>query len=179
MNELQGIYDALRDQDPGEGFKTVIIDSLTEIQKFSMNDIMRQVVAEDSDRDPDMPSMREYGKNLEQTRRLVRAFRDLPLHTIFTALEDYDKDDVSKKNNFMPLLTGKAQKEVPAFFDIVLHMRVYPDPENEGGHLRLLQSQTTDKVRAKDRTGRLPSVLGQMETPTMQHIWNLALQPRN
>ena len=174
MQQLQDVYDALRTGDTG--YKTVIIDSLTEAQKFSMNDIMKGVVAENDDRDPDIPSMREYGKNLEQTRRLVRAFRDLPMNTIITALEDYTKDEVTKKTNFMPLLTGKAQKEIPAFFDLVLRMYVAPDPHNEGETLRLLQSKTTEKVVAKDRSGSMPAVIGNIETPTMSQIYDIALK---
>jgi hypothetical protein len=174
MAELQMVYNELRGG--GTGYKTVIIDSLTEAQKFSMNDIMKGVVAADEDRDPDIPSMREYGKNLEQTRRLVRAFRDLPLHTIMTCLEDYSKDEITKKTNFMPLLTGKAQKEIPAFFDFVLRLYVVPDPDNEGEILRLIQSRATEKVQAKDRSGRMPPVLGKLEVPTMTDIYDIALQ---
>lgn len=175
IHEFQAAYDWLRSEGAGE-YKTVILDSLTEIQNFMMTGTMKQVHAEDPDRDPDIPGWPEYRKNLEQVRRLVRAFRDLPCHTIMTALEDYDKDETTRKTAFMPLMTGKAQKEIPAFFDLLLRMYVAPDTENEGEVLRLLQSRATEKVKAKDRSGRMPSVLGQLEAPTMAHIYEIALK---
>jgi len=173
MQQMQDVYDALRSGHTG--YRTFILDSLTEVQKFSMNQIMIKVKEEDPERDIEVPSMREYLKNLEQVRMLVRAFRDLPVHAIFTALEDWDKDEQSKKHNFMPLLTGKSQKEVPGFFDIVARMWVIDDPDREGEQLRLLQTVSTTKVRAKDRTGKLPAILGEVEPPTMELIYKLAL----
>src|SRR5262245_16845975 len=57
MADMNNVFMALRQ---GEGgYKTVVLDSLTEIQKFSMNDIMRNLVKQEPDRDPDIPSVRE------------------------------------------------------------------------------------------------------------------------
>jgi hypothetical protein len=166
MHEMQRVYDALR-RGKTE-YKTVIIDSLTEVQKFSMNRIMLQVVEEDEDRDPDVPSLREWGKNLEQTRRFVRGFRDLPINTIFTALAVQDKDQKTGKTMTKPGLTGKASNEVAAFLDIVVYMYT---KEVDEELTRLLLTQGTDKIIAKDRTGKLPTLL---QNPTMKDIYDLA-----
>lgn len=166
MAELQRVYSALY---KGEtDYKTVVVDSLTELQKFSMGDIMRAVVEEDPDRDPDVPSLREWGKNLEQTRRFVRAFRDLPLNTFFTALANEHQDNKTGKRTIRPGLTGKAAVEVAGFLDIVSYMYV---KEVDGELTRLLLTQQTDKITAKDRSGRLPMLL---ENPTMSDIYALA-----
>jgi hypothetical protein len=74
--EMQAVYDELLRGK--HGYSTVILDSLTEIQKFNMYNIMQDLIADKNDRDEDVPSMREWGKNLEQMRKFVRAFRDLP-----------------------------------------------------------------------------------------------------
>ena len=147
-------------------YSTVVLDSVTEMQKFSMNDIMRKVLEEYPDRDPEVPSVREWGKNIEQIRRLVRAFRDLPMNTIITALAATDKDAMTGKIVTRPSLSGKLAMEVGGFVDIV----GYQYTKMVDGELtRLLLTSGTDKEVAKDRTDSLPAVL---ENPTMQTIYN-------
>lgn len=74
-------------------YKTVVIDSLTELQKVDMVGIMREVTMKRPDLDPDVPSMREWGKSQEHIRKIVRAFRDLPCNTLFTAHTNPDRDN--------------------------------------------------------------------------------------
>ena len=71
--EMQNVYNVL--YEGNHEYKTVVLDSLTEIQKFNMYTIMESVVQKRPDLDPDVPSMREWGKNLEQLRKMVRGFR--------------------------------------------------------------------------------------------------------
>jgi hypothetical protein len=167
---MQSVYSELYDMK--HGYKTVVLDSLSEIQKFSMYNIMRGVVRENPDRDPDIPGMREWGKNIEQIRRLVRGFRDLPMHSIFTALARYDKDERTGIVKTSPALSGKLTGEVGGFVDIVLFM--YRKIVNEA-ITRLALSSMTDKQIAKDRSDRLPTVL---ENPTMQDIFDYAFGKR-
>jgi hypothetical protein len=125
---------------------------------------MRAVWEADNDRDPDIPSVREWGKNIEQTRRLIRGLRDLPINTIFTALAIEDKDEITGQRNMRPYLSGKLAGEVAGFLDIVVYMykrQVGDDFE------RLILTQATDRVTAKDRTTRLPQV---MQSPTMAQL---------
>lgn len=158
-DDMQKVYDALYRGD--HDYKTVILDSLTEIQKFSMYNIMKGLMSSDPDRDPDVPGMREWGKNIEQMRRLVRAFRDLPMHTIFTALVAMDKDAKTGVMQSRPSLSGKLSGEVAGFVDIVafLYTKV-----SDTQVRRLLLTAATDRQIAKDRSGRLPQVI---ENPTM------------
>jgi hypothetical protein len=153
----------------GHGFKTVILDSLTEIQKFNMDEIMRKLIDKNEDRDLDVPSLREWGKNLEQTRRFVRAFRDLPLNVIFTALVREDKDRMQRPVN-LPSLSGKMAGEVAAFLDIVLY---YSMKEQDGKQVRVLQSAATESTIAKDRSGLLPPV---MVEPDMEMLYDLIVR---
>jgi ATP-dependent Clp protease ATP-binding subunit ClpA len=169
--EMQGLYDALFAG--GHGFSTVIVDSLTEIQKFNMSEIMRTLVDKNEERDLDVPSLREWGKNLEQTRRFVRAFRDLPLNVIFTALEREDKDRMNRPVK-LPSLSGKMSNEVAAFLDIVLYYNVKEVHGTEGvKQLRVLQSQATESTIAKDRSGLLPPV---MTDPNMEQLYDIIVR---
>lgn len=163
-DDMQLVYDGLR---KGEGgYRTVMLDSLTEIQKFSMYGIMKQLIADPktSDRDPDVPGMREWGKNTEQTRKLIRAFRDLPINTIFTALTMAEKDNKTGTILHKPSLSGKLSNEAAAFLDIVVYMYIKVIDDRQE---RLLLTTGTETQVAKDRTDRLPVVV---EQPTMQKI---------
>jgi hypothetical protein len=165
---MQRVYDGLY---KGEhDYQTVVLDSLTEIQKFSMYNIMRDVLKEHPDRDPEVPSIREWGKNIEQIRKLVRAFRDLPMNTIFTALATTDKDNKTGQVTTRPSLSGKLAMEVGGFVDIMLYMNT---KVVDGELLRLVQSVGTDSVIAKDRSDNLPSIV---ENPDMQELYNLVFK---
>jgi hypothetical protein len=169
-DEMQALYNELHAA--RHKYKTVIIDSLTEVQKFSMYEIMREVVEDNPERDPDIAGMREWGKNIEQMRKFVRAFRDLPINTVFTALMREDKDNrgqVIKK----PSLSGKLASEVAAFLDIVLFYYVKTIKQgDEVVRQRLMLTSATDTTVAKDRTGKLELVL---ESPMMSDIYSAVI----
>ena len=165
--EFAELYNGLLAED--HGYRTVVLDSLTEIQKFHMYNVMQNVVIKDSERDPDVPSMREWAKNIEVMRKTVRGFRDLPMHTVFTALAKADKDGSSGKIVTKPYMSGKLANEVAGFVDIVgfLYTKV------SGGDIqRNILFAATDRQVAKDRTDSLPSVL---ESPTMEAIFGHVL----
>lgn len=164
--EMQRVYDALFQG--GHGYNTVVLDSLTEIQKFSMYNIMNELIMSHPERDEEVPSMREWGKNLEQIRRMVRGFRDLEMHTIFTALAAEDKNQKTGLTTVRPSLSGKMAGEVAAFLDVVVYQYVKQQGDGEDmQYIRYLLTQKTDTHVAKDRTGKLPQVI---EQPTMAQI---------
>lgn len=169
--QMQELYNALY---LGEHpYRTIVLDSLTEIQKFNMYGIMHDLAQKRPDLDPDIPGMREWGKNLEQLRRFVRGFRDLPMHTIFTALNRTDKDTKTGITTMKPSLSGKLADEVAAFLDVVVYYYVKQIGDGtEAEFKRLLLTQKTDAQVAKDRSGRLPMVI---ENPTMSLIHELML----
>lgn len=165
--ELVRVYEAL--ESGSTEYKTVGIDSLSEAQKLSMEYIMTAAVKEDRDIDRDVPQMRHWGKNLEQTRRLVRGFRDLPMHCIFTSLASIDKDNRGR-TTYRPMLTGKLAGEIPGFVDIVMYMYI----KEHGDQLkRLLVTRKTDAILAKDRSNKLPPIVELDDgTPGMKAIFD-------
>lgn len=163
--DMQSVYEELRDVD--HGYNTIIIDSLTEAQKMSMDQVMRKLVEQHEERDVDVPGIREWNINIEQTRKFVRAFRDLPINTIFTALNRIDKNQQTGHQKTKPALSGKVSDEVAAFLDIVGYMYL---KEVDGVQQRMLLCSATQANVAKDRTGTLPQVIQQ---PTMTEIWKL------
>lgn len=168
-DEMQAVYDELHRGKTG--YQTVILDSLTEIQKFNMYSIMEELVADKPEREIDVPSMREWGRNLEQMRRFVRAFRDLPMNTVFTALKKEDKNEKTGMVTTLPSLSGKLAGEVAAFLDIVVYYYMKTVTEDDKKvDKRILLTSKTETIIAKDRTGMLPQVLVE---PTMKDIFDL------
>jgi hypothetical protein len=99
---------------------------------------------------------------------MVRGFRDLPMHTIFTSLVKSDKDARTGITTMKPSLSGKLGDEIAAFLDVVVYYYVKQIGDGTDAEFkRLLLTQKTDAQVAKDRTGRLPMII---ESPTMSEI---------
>lgn len=163
--EMQMVYDELFAGT--HDFTTIIVDSLTEVQKMSMDGIMRKLVEEFEDRSAEVPGLREWNINLEQTRKFVRAFRDLPMNTIFTALVKADKNPRTGAMKRKPSLSGKLGDEVSGFLDIVSYLYA---KEIDGVNKRFLLCGQTEDTVAKDRSNKLPLTI---EEPTMSTIWQI------
>ena len=164
-NEMAVIHRELK-EDAGRTYKTVCVDSLTELQRLDVSEIMRAVVALDSDRDPDVPSPREWQKTLSHMRKICRAYKDLEVNVIFTALA-VRKQDEDGAVSIKPSMQGKALDEIPAFFDVV----AYLDTIIEKDHIerRLITAQHP-KYRAKDRLG-VSGGHGVVVDPTVPKLW--------
>lgn len=164
-DDMDRIYNEL--YRTNHGFNTVIVDSLTEIQKMSMERIMNRQYADDEDDSPqdNMPQMREWNINIEQTRKFVRRFRDLPVNTVFTALEKQEKNMRTGATKRKPSLSGKVADEVAAFLDIVAY---YYLKEDGGENKRILLTGQTEDTVAKDRSGTLEMMIVE---PSMEKIY--------
>ena len=169
--QMQAVYDALFSGQ--HDFTTVVVDSLTEVQKMSMDTVMLKLIEQNEERDADVPGIREWNINIEQTRKFVRAFRDLPMHTIFTSLVQTDKNARTGALKRKPSLSGKVKDEVAGFLDVVVYL--YLKEINQENRRVLLCGQTEDTV-AKDRSNTLPQIV---ENPTMSSIWSFLQNREN
>lgn len=169
MDQIVQVHDQL-EADKSHYYKTVVIDSLTELQKLDMRTVMKEQYNKKPDStDIDVPSQREWGKNGERVRRIVRAYRDLPMNTIMTALAASEKDEGTGVVSMYPMLPGKMRAEVPGYFDIVGYLAAVEE-RNGDITVRKLQLAKTRRIVAKDRT----SALGQLlEEPTIPMMWEL------
>lgn len=162
--DMQNVYDELFKAQ--HDYNTIIIDSLTEVQKMSMDQVMVNLIMQHEERDPDVPGIREWNINIEQTRKFVRAFRDLPVTTIFTALAKTDKNQFTGSSRTKPSLSGKVADEVAGFLDIVVYLYT---KEVDQEQRRILLCGATQQNVAKDRTDRLDQTI---IDPSMTVIWN-------
>jgi hypothetical protein len=154
-------------------YKTVVLDSISELQEFGMDEIMFRAIKKAEDegdvRDPDLPSIGEHGKSANRMRKVIRRFRDLPMNTIYTALERVDIDP--KRRKFIkPQVSPKLSGQLAGFLDIVLYLY---KKEVDGEIKRVILSSATDEVTAKDRTNRLPETI---VDPTMSVIYDYAMR---
>ena len=178
--QLEMIYNTLAKQcyngvEPGEfAPRTVILDTLTELQKMNMSQIMAELIASNPDGnwDPDIPQIKQWGKNIEQIRKWVRRYRDLPLNVIMTAHEQEDKDNMTGLIMHKPQLSGKLSNEIAGLFDVVGYLYVKSEPVSENSQetkvVRKLLTGALDGFTAKDRSGNLPHV---MVDPTMKEVY--------
>lgn len=151
-------------------YQTVIIDSLTEIQKYCMYQLLGiQVGAQALDLEPDSPQFAEWGKSSEMIRLLVRTFRDLDMHVLFVAAMTREQDD-RKRWCHMPGLPGKLANEVQGFVDFVGFY--VAGAASEGGEVhRRLYLTPGQTYQAKNRFKRFTGSF--LDDPTMSDILKL------
>lgn len=162
--QLEGIYHALLAG--GHGYQTVVVDSLSEVNDLSVDDILEGIALDSSsDRDPDLMQFQDWNKNQSRILVMLRRWRDLPMNVIFTSLMKDDKDPktgVVKKSLDLP---PKLSRKVPAIFDNVFY---YYAQEVDGENKRLLLSTKTANTIAKNRgSDQLPMVL-EIKHPSVQ-----------
>lgn len=162
---LETIWNHQSDQPRNKGemprfYKTVVIDSLTEVQRRSLDRIVdtrtgqvnpgsitRGVKFENN-----RTTLQDYGDNTQQMRKLVRAFRDLEMNVIFTALEAEVQDELTGKITIRPAVTEKLWQDVNGYVDIVARMfTATKDKQVE----RKIAFQPYGNYTAKDRSGAL------------------------
>lgn len=150
-------------------YQAVVIDSLTEIQR-----VCKDAILESTKRDA--LQMADWGTLALKIERMVRAFRDMPMHLIVTALEDSETDKITGEVKVWPALQGSVQKQLPAYFDLVLYS--FTREIGEGQERRTVHSvltQNSGKYVAKDRSGKLPKVL---DDPSFGKIFDLIFKPK-
>jgi phage nucleotide-binding protein len=169
MDEVEQIHNKLFLAKPEDVYyKSVCIDSLSELQKLDMRTVMQQAYAKNPDKvDLEVPSQREWGKSRERMTRIIRAYKDLPLHFIATAILGSEINEDSNVTTYYPMFPGKLRGEVPGYFDVVGYLS---SVQNSEGIERQLQVAKTRRVVAKDRT----SALGELvKNPTIPQMWEL------
>ena len=140
-------------EDKGK-YKHVAIDSLTEISDL----LVKHLKAKDEYKNPSN-ILKMWGEFNDAMVGLIKAFRDLPRHVIFSALSDDVNDGgIITKH---PLISGnKAQKLLSSFFDEVFYLTINQDNERE------IHTQPTHSFIAKDRSGKLSNT----EAPNLTQI---------
>jgi hypothetical protein len=173
--DLENIYHELHSGN--HPYNTVVVDSLTELQLFNMDQVMTRLNEKDPDRfekqgDGEVASMLEWQISGKQVRKFVRAMKDLPMTVIFTALMKSDKDKRTGKLVKVPDLPGKLAHQIAGMFDTVLYM--YKTENEEGEIVRCALTTSTDTIIAKDRSNNLPTPF--ITNPSMKLIYEYTVK---
>jgi len=150
-------------------YNTVMLDSLTEIQKYCMYQLLGvSIESYRIDAVPTSPEWTEWGKNHEMIRLLVRKFRDLPMHVIFVCSITEVQDDY-KHIYYRPAMPGKLGNEIQGFVD---HVGYYTMEIGQNKEVkRVMYFHPTKTYQAKNRFSNFKGV-GIID-PTMQDIFDL------
>jgi hypothetical protein len=144
-DDFNQAYERLRVND--EGFRSAGVDSISETHIFALLNLLEDGKPS-REKEPDLIQQGDYGVALIQLRRLVRAFRDLPMHTFFTS-HYRDEKDPREGLVKVPSMAGKAAIEIPGLMTLVGYLAL---AENEEGDVeRILLLQNYAKIRTKVR----------------------------
>jgi len=133
-----------------EGYKSVVIDSGTELEYV----LRSLVLSEDSARE--VPEQQHYLKTQERFRRLYRAFRDLPMSLVVTAGVRELKDDISGIVRHYPAFQPALTKDLIRMTDLVLFVNV---ELIEKKWVRTLQTHLSQRIIARDRSQKLAPII--------------------
>lgn len=155
------------------GYKTFIIDTLTELQAKNLEVIVESEVRKKTNpkrTDIDDIWHDDYAKSTQALQRICRAFRDLSMHVIFICHETL----VGEGNNVTvePLLTPRLRNSIIAYCDVVGYL--YTILNEEGAQskpniVRRLLVQSHPRYRTKDRSPG-QKLGGVIESPTMNEV---------
>lgn len=148
-------------------YKTVVVDSLTDIGRTVIRQCVLDARRANSNHDPEIPGMQDWGRYTERMKIIIRSLRDSPVNVVLTSLARDDKDELSGKISYKPALQGAA-----AAMDAVAYMDIigYYAPVGGGKSTPTLFFNTNAGFVAKDRSGLLPE---KMEEPTFTQIHKL------
>ena len=164
--------------------KTVVIDNITELQTLALENITTRELAarrkKDRNYSVDEVYLEDYGVAGKQLARVLRGFRDLPLHVIYIA---HRKDKMRKGTNTLeeskPSLTDKLCTAVMGYMDMVFYLYTADEQvgnEETGYRLethRYMLTQPMNCFAAKTRGSEFAARLGTVvKDPTFPKIWD-------
>jgi hypothetical protein len=179
-SDLVEAYAYLTQGDGMEKFQWVLLDSVTEMQKLSMDDSLRRAVdSSKGTRDPDVPQIQDHLKVQQQTLNMLRRFNELPINCLYTALP-LRLDDEEGNPYFLPALDGKQggiAQQAMGYMHVVGHgvkrnIKVTVDGAEKTKMVRRVYFQSNGPYKAKDRYGVLGRFLDDPTIPRIEELIN-------
>ena len=159
VSDLYSAYNWLTQSQEAAQFKTICLDSISEIGEVCLTDAKKR------NKDP----RQAYGELIDEMLLLVKAFRDLPNKHVYISAK-MENPDPDRNNQHQPFMPGtKLGPALPYMFDEVFHMGIGKD--EKGVDYRYLRTQPDFQYDAKDRSGNLDA----FEPPDLTHVFNKIL----
>lgn len=124
----------------GHKYKTVIIDSITEINEIIKSEIEK--------RNGHFMAKSDWWELQNKIEDVLHAFHDLPMHVIFIAQEQSEKDE-DKTTRILPSLNWKTSTKVASLMDVVAYMTI------EKNGKRKIVTNSNSRLLTKDRTNTI------------------------
>ncbi len=131
-------------------YRTCLIDTLSELESYCFDQLLGISDTTRLDEETQSAEWGEYKQNSAMMLRLIRAFRDLPMHVIFTCAEKYTQDE-TKKFKYTPDMTGKLSKKIQGFMDMVGYYAQGSNKEGEVQRRLYVMPSALGKYDAKHR----------------------------
>lgn len=138
VSDLVELYTFLKKGD--HKFDTVIIDSISEV-----NEIIKLEIEKKNGRSMQLQDWGDLGKKI---RDIFRKFRDLPMHVVFIAQEQYITD-AERIEKVVPSLNGKSASDIAYFMDVVGYAHVDADGKE------WIETSANRRYLTKDRSGKI------------------------
>ena len=163
--------------------KTVVIDNITELQTLARESQTlqnyKERVKKNRNYTIDEVYLEDYGVAGKRLARILRGFRDLPMHVIYIA---HKKDKMRQGTNTLeeskPNLTEKLGTAIMGYMDMVFYLYTADEivgNEEQGYHSethRYLLTQPMNNYAAKTRGTEFAARLGSViKDPTFPIIW--------
>lgn len=151
----------------GKHPKTVVFDSLTELQRA---EVMRRAGNKPGKfiRDVEQPQIQHWGSLLNQFTLLAHLYFQLNMHVVFLGLESVDYasrvvGEAQRVTGHRLALQGQAQRQFPAYALTVMRFDKAPRGSN-AYNVGLTQSSLS---KTKEQTGMFPAKIGNPTIPKM------------
>lgn len=183
VDELEQELFRIVNKDPKyQTTKTVVIDNITELQTLTLEGItsaeFNNRKKKDKNYTVDDVYLEDYGVAGKRLARILRGFRDLPMHVIYIA---HKKDKLRKGTNTLeeskPNLTDKLCTAVMGYMDFVWYLYTADEQvgNEEKGYWvethRYLLTQPMNNYAAKTRGADFASRIGSViKDPNMAEI---------
>lgn len=194
VDELEQELFKIASKDPKyESTKTVVIDNITELQTLALESITTREFAnrrkKDKNYSVDEVYLEDYGVAGKRLARILRGFRDLPIHVVYVA---HRKDKMRKGTNTLeeskPNLTDKLSTAIMGYMDFVWYLYTADEmvgTEETGYYAethRYLLTQPMNNFAAKTRGAefakRLGSVVKDPSFPEIMRIYQETYQTK-
>lgn len=164
IDDLLEAYDWVTTNDAAKQFKTICLDSISEIAEIVL------AAAKSSVKD----ARQAYGTLIDEMMSTVKKFRDLKgKHVYFSAKEIKVVDEISQSVLFGPQMPGsKLGPNLPYMFDVVCNLNI---GLNKGETYRFLRTASNFQYEAKDRSG----ALNEFEEPNLTKLFDKIMKGTN
>lgn len=122
---------AAEDKLKQHGIRTIVIDSLSEVQRLMKDEILSKKPQGEG------MSLPDWGELTERMRRFMRMLRDVPYHVVATALDAFEQEEGGVRHVFPAFEGKKLHNEVAQYFNAVGYCYKKEDKADKDGKTKV------------------------------------------